>query len=722
MSKNKPKKKLENYIADKPVSKKIQDRFQRYPFSKRIADTIKKRKSDESIVFGLYGDWGEGKTSVINFISEELKKDKSIVSIHFNPWRYNDEHNLLFNFFKKITESLELSLKNNKEKFADIIGKIGSVGSVLGYDGSNLGKLIVDTDLEEFKNRVDKILSSSSKRLVIFIDDIDRLDKEEIYALFRLIKLTADFSNTLYVLSFDKNMVAAALGDRFSGGEKSAGDSFLEKIIQIPLTIPKAQTDDLKLFCFDLINNALDSNSIDIPKKDANRFVYQFTTNIVGRLKTPRLAVRYSNAISFSIPLLDGEVNICDLMLIEALKIFYPEHYQFVKNNPSYFIGAYGKFSLDGRTKQEKIDALKKHLEELSIDLNSFENKQVKELLSKMFPKIRIVLDNLTFSEKALLSWQNQKLIGSASYFDRYFSYTVLNGDISDIEFDSFIDTIGDNSSKDSIAMIKGIIKKSSDIKFIQKLRSKENLFNWEKGIIISNLLIKMSDSFSNKGSVFNLNLDSSQKQAAIFIYQILSNHKNKSNHYTTAKKLLTDSSGFEFACELYSWYNTGDAPKDELFNEKQYLQFKKILVKKGLNESKKENIFSKFPKDCTYILKWWSEINNAEAQNYIDEFLNKKKNNFIHLIKAYAPLITSTTHPKPFIGDFFKANYSDLKEVVNPKLIYNKIEKHPFHKILNKEEIKWRDRGGKEIDEINLVRQFVQWYNLDTKAEVITD
>lgn len=78
---------IENYTADRPVKEAKEDRFQRYNFSKRIAETIINRKSKESIVFGLFGAWGEGKSSVLNFIDEELAKDDTVIRINLNPWR-----------------------------------------------------------------------------------------------------------------------------------------------------------------------------------------------------------------------------------------------------------------------------------------------------------------------------------------------------------------------------------------------------------------------------------------------------------------------------------------------------------------------------------------------------------------------------------------------------------------------------------------------------------
>ena len=110
-----------NFSSDKPVENSEQDRFQRYGFSKRIADTIKQRDAEEGIVIGIYGAWGEGKTSVLNFIQKELNKDETILQISLNPWRYNDEETLFKNFLKKIATVLGKELENKREKFGGFI-------------------------------------------------------------------------------------------------------------------------------------------------------------------------------------------------------------------------------------------------------------------------------------------------------------------------------------------------------------------------------------------------------------------------------------------------------------------------------------------------------------------------------------------------------------------------------------------------------------------------
>ncbi|WP_209300273.1 P-loop NTPase fold protein, partial [Flavobacterium psychrophilum] len=119
------------YNSDKPIFAKAQDRFNRNKFSNRIADTITKRIDNDGLVIGLYGIWGEGKSSVLNMIEEELNINDEILIVKFNPWRFKDEEALILNFLKNISEVLNRELNTKTEKFVDFLKKYGSVTSIL---------------------------------------------------------------------------------------------------------------------------------------------------------------------------------------------------------------------------------------------------------------------------------------------------------------------------------------------------------------------------------------------------------------------------------------------------------------------------------------------------------------------------------------------------------------------------------------------------------------
>lgn len=205
--------------TDRPVSIQSEDCFQRYEFSKRIASIVAKSKNDESVIVGLYGKWGEGKTTIMNFVQKELPSDT--VVINFNPWMFTDEQHLLKSFFSILAEALEEKLNNGKERLGKVLADYGdAIGDAAEYIPKvgrsfkwlgKLGQKLSTVSVEKLKKRIDKIIRDSGKNIVVFVDDIDRLDVQEIQYVFKLVKLVGDFPRTAYVLSFDDEMVSAAL-------------------------------------------------------------------------------------------------------------------------------------------------------------------------------------------------------------------------------------------------------------------------------------------------------------------------------------------------------------------------------------------------------------------------------------------------------------------------------------------------------------------------------
>ena len=128
---------------DKPVDSENQDYFQRFGVSKRIAALINNAKFSSSLVIGIYGKWGEGKSSVLNFISSEI--DSNAMKISFNPWYFQDDKQLIKSFFESIAGALGKKLSTKKDavlkafqEYGDSVGTIANVFLPLG-----LGALLI---------------------------------------------------------------------------------------------------------------------------------------------------------------------------------------------------------------------------------------------------------------------------------------------------------------------------------------------------------------------------------------------------------------------------------------------------------------------------------------------------------------------------------------------------------------------------------------------------
>lgn len=694
------------YIADRPVKNQDDDKFQRYNFSKRIADTIKESKNIESLVIGIFGAWGEGKSSVLNFIDNELKTDENIIRIYLNPWRYTDEETLLISLFKNIANTLGKELETKKEKIGSFIKKYGSITQAFGIDISSTGGILNDSNVDIFKERVNELLLASKKRVVIFVDDIDRLDKNEIFAIFRIVKLTADFSNTIYILSFDDKMVAEAIGERFGSGSIESGESFLEKIIQVPINIPKAQPEALKKFCFLLVENAINSSKIELSEEEIKRFVFQFSSHLLSELDTPRLAARFGNAISFALPLLKGEINTVDLLLIEAIKIFYPKHYRLIKNESEYFIGDYNGFGYG--SDEDKKAELRAKLDELSQGKSILEKNKIRYLLTDLFPKLDSVYSNYKYTSENNNEWYIKKKICSTEYFQRYFSYTVIEGDVSDIEFEEFLSQIKIKSLEELGQIARKTMINSKPENYIQKLRSKELNYTWEEAQVLSKILCELSDLLPSRDGAFYFG--GTLDQAAIFILQTIENHKEKET-YSFAKELMVYPKEFRFAYSINNWLRKGETSDEKLYTLEQYQELAKILTKRAVKEAGALSIFQNYDDSISYLIHTWVERDKNEFIRYIKSFLNKRKQNVIIFLEAFVPLRSAISGGKTYKMDINKETYEYITSIYDKDELIKKILDIYKLEVINKEEPYFIDISNKEYSYLNMCRQFYRWY-----------
>jgi predicted KAP-like P-loop ATPase len=425
------------YFSDEPIASKAHDRFGRALFSARIAETIAKRRDPSSIVIGLFGPWGDGKTSVLKMMEESLDQYEQVITIRFNPWHFPSEDALLRGFFATLAEALGKE-PAFKEKAAALLESYGGILSVIsvalpgveinpGEAAKNIGESLSKVSLDQLKDQIDALLGQSGKRLVILIDDIDRLDRDETNAIFKLVKLSASFKYTCYVLAFDDDVVAAALGERYGAGGQEAGRAFLEKIIQVPLHLPPADRMSLRQITFEGVDHALGQAGIVLDQRQVDVFSRYFVDGLEPKLETPRIAKLYTNALMFALPLVNGEVNIAEFMLIEGLRVLYPKLYAAIRDNPDLFLKGEPQEALRGL--ERPPSPLSRLLENAMPASTPEERGQVRDgLLNPLFPRISNMMYGGEWEEK----WAGEQRICSGRYFKRYFVYGVPEGDIAD--------------------------------------------------------------------------------------------------------------------------------------------------------------------------------------------------------------------------------------------------------------------------------------------------
>gem|GEM_PF-3380911 len=266
------------YFSDAPIDNKTDDTLNRNKFAEMLSEKIIKhleKVSKElnnhlidqnnpmpsSLVIGLNGEWGSGKTSIINLINKSIDDKNIEPPIYFNPLIYSSSDHIIELFFEEIKDRID-NPGLLKKYLTPVKKKIDSYEknyeASIGFKGTHLKMSASPTPkksseiLEDSKKSIkDELIKELANiKLVIIMDDIDRLEDNEILDVFRLVKYTADFPNFVYLLSFDKKIVSTALNNL----QLDNGEEYINKIINVSYDVPAITIGELKreyLYRFD---------------------------------------------------------------------------------------------------------------------------------------------------------------------------------------------------------------------------------------------------------------------------------------------------------------------------------------------------------------------------------------------------------------------------------------------------------------------------------------
>ena len=447
---------MREFYEDKAIQTKEEDLYGRNRLVENIAKVIEAKTKDEhsSFTIGVYGAWGEGKTSVLNLLKELLSNKDNIVICSFNPWILSSQEAIIQEFFISICNALSSSTENSVTDFIKRYGGLVSyamtgVGYALQFTpvpilpmflqnaAKQLDKiraLLPEREpLSKQKKRINEELKKSCKHLVVFVDDLDRLDKEEIHMVFRLIRQVADFENVIYVVAMDVNKVASAISS-FYGNDINEGYQFVEKIINFPVLLPQVNPRALKEFADSQLESMLDINQI---KSDDRGKVIKYLSQLFS---TKREWVRYLNNLQIMLDLTKGEVNQYDLCLIEALRTIAPAIESLIYNQKELLCGSVESSEIFGKKYQETKTKKSKLLDDIITKIPTTKQEISIRILNQLFPE---QYNGLNFDHVI------HKRICSAIYFDKYFIKQILHEYISDVEIDEvsrrFINAEKDN-------------------------------------------------------------------------------------------------------------------------------------------------------------------------------------------------------------------------------------------------------------------------------------
>lgn len=675
-----------DFSTDRPLTDKQDDRLNRAAFADRIAKVLRDLPKGASLVIGVHGPWGDGKTTVLNLLRSVLAGDSGIVIRDFNPWRLADDDAMLRGFFSMLAEAIGESLSTTFERARAGAGKWATRVRWVTRLGGRFSKSIETVDvllakigeaaangdsvgIEELRGRIVTHLGKSTRRIVILIDDLDRLDKHETHTLFRLIKACADFPNVCYVLAFDDTAVARALGERYGGGDERSGRAFLEKIIQVPLKLPVAAKEDLRALCFDEVNRALTATGLDLTRDQVGEFVSGFDRSVSVRLTTPRAAKRYGNGLMFALPLLKGETNSADLLLVEALRAFFPEVYDIVRDNHADFSGIEQDRHRDGDPRSAEL--LKPVLAAIPED----HAEAVKALLVDLFPR----LSGSSYGPSWLPRWSSEQRISAPAYCPRYFTYTVPQNDVPDAELTTLLKAANHGNTVAAENYLATNLNGQKARRVIEKLRTVEKTIEPAAAETLAVEIARLGQKIPNPLALFSFAEPPSQ--AAILISHLLRRIPDRTHRVAVAKRIMEVAEPLWFGVECVRWFYVTDKPEKQDSNtltEHETKDVRQVLVAriKTYAATGTPLFDPELPQEHSLLFEWWRAEGRGPVQAHLMEVFKKDTRQVARFLQSQTPLAWGAD-ALPRVSDLGESQLKNIELVIDLDAMAQLIRQH---------------------------------------------
>ncbi|OFC70939.1 KAP family P-loop NTPase fold protein [Alteromonas confluentis] len=550
------------YHNDQPIQggPNDPDLLNRLDFANQLANVLLLNHDDDCLTVSLEGEWGYGKTSVINLVKGALNEKESVpIIIEYNPWLAGKPESLIQDFLLQFSSQLNIqdnsdaALKAAKEliaysslfSVAKLVPGAEPWASIVEKVFSGVGnstKKIAELKKLDLLGKKKKVVSAIDKiktPIIVVIDDIDRLTPSETFQVLRLVKAVADFSGTSFLLAFDSKYLISVLdkNDIVNASE------YINKVIQLRVPLPVISERGMNELANVELENLSDRNLTDRFESDQERLSWIYYNYFKHLIKNPRELKRSFNHLRFVLEQVEGQVCFSDLFSLSIIATKANSVYEHIKNSPEAYIGK--RLSNDGlmMDKPEKVvESFKDERDSLLKVFSEGDRKLLEGLLGDTFP----LLDSGGYSQYGVSHTDSAGRVSAPQRLHVAFHYKTPIGYLSDQEILDFIS--GEINRAD---FLEKVSTEDAEDRFLEMMTN----YARECGDNSSDILASIYDAFLNSDKLIS-SLESNYGFMSKDLYRQMNWLTNKvisesGNKYTLIKYLVDREKSAPIAADV---------------------------------------------------------------------------------------------------------------------------------------------------------------------------
>jgi len=729
------------FISDAPISSCEADILGRGKFAKSLSKNILRHEDRNTIVIGLYGKWGFGKSSIVNILLEDIKQtkdvseDKKPVIIEFNPWNFSEQDNITSVFFNEIANNLSYADKSgNAKKIAEKLKLYGYflssavlVSNTLRYVipilfllvglfilGSSflvhlkiiawiislifiaLGVLLkfsksLVSSISEYLLQWAKLNEKTLKQFKDELNDlilarkkrflivIDDIDRLNTKEIRQIFQLVKQNADFCNTV-YLLSFDRSIIEKNLEEQKGVSGKEYLEKIVQVSFDVPFVQEQKLYAYLF----SQLDTIVKVVPEKlwDMTAWGNLFHGGMKEFFVSLRDVKRFINSLKFNFSLIQQgtsfELNPIDFIGLETIRVFTPEVYEGLRGENLLF--THTDSSMGSRNgEQERRQQIETAINRAGENVR----ESVKNIIYYLFPQVKGLFGNMHYGSDWQDRWTKELRICSTELFDRYFILDVPEGEISQFEIDKLLSATQDKNQFSKV--IEEYLKNGKIKKVLSRLEDYTDTFDIDcaQNIIIP--LFDISDRLPEESAGF-FDIGSDMHISRI-IYHFLKRIDDKAKRSSVLKEAIKNSEGL-FGCVMKVSIEIQGIEKksdyERLILETDVEEFKRLCVEK-IKKFCKEGKLDKHPRLAGILYDWIRWGGEKEAKQFASQ-LASTDGGLVNLVMAFLSKSHSYGSGDYVAKTKWRVSYKNLKDFIDLDKAKERLEKINTNQLGEKE------------------------------------